>query len=372
MNLYIFVVALNIVLLLVTRRRIKTIKRKHYLDTAIVSVAVICAILCFLMAFRDYSVGVDTFAYQRSYIKIANSHSFSQALKITTFTGPGYILLCWIFHYITVDPRWFMVLSAIIINVLLFEYTLTKINRELQYVLLWQTSYLFAFSLNGNRQVMATLFQLNALELLKNDLKSRKGWILAVIGVSIHPISVIIIILYFASTLLFKKLKYIHAVILGIAGGVFAHFFITVAVILFLRIVPAYLKYINNGVERGFFNNIGGGKIIYFYIFLLATMLFFALSHKDESGKYISEKTYVFITIMFCVLGILNSRNTTIFRLTMFFVPFGISVISQMSLNARIKRTKLAEVAIHIVFIIYMVLSLADNQSEVIPYILAL
>lgn len=369
MGVYLITLFINICFLFLPNKKISAFRHKKEIDIATLGMAVVCIIMCILMAFRDYSVGVDTDAYQRSYIKIAGADSFRSAIEISTFTGPGYILICWLLHYISEDPRLFVILSAIAINLMLYKYAKSKNNQGLKYILLWQTSYLFAFSFNGNRQILATLLQLTGITYIKENIRSVKGWGLIILAVSIHPISIIITVVYLVGSLVVKKINYVELMIISIVSGVAVHFLLEFTVNLFLKFLPSYVKYFNREVVRGFFNNIGGGKIIYFYLFLFAVMLYFGILSRNKAGKFTEEKIGLFATILFCVLGILNSRNTTIFRIAMFFMPFSILLISQMKNNTKVKYGNSIEIIIHLIFIVYMILNLIDNQSGVNPYI---
>lgn len=369
MSVYLITLLINICFLFLPNKKINVFRHKKKTDIATLGMIVVCIIMCILMAFRDYCVGIDTVAYQRSYIKIAEAGSLGSAINISTFTGPGYILICWLLHYISENPRLFVILSAIAINLMLYQYAKNKNGQGLKYILLWQTSYLFAFSFNGNRQVLATLLQLTGLTYIKENMKSIKGWILVALAVSVHPISMIVTIVYLLGNLLASKINYIQLMIVGMVSGVAVHFFLDFAVNIFLRFLPSYVKYFNKEVARGFYNNIGGGKIVYFYLFMLAVMIYFGISGRDKAEKYAEGKTELFTTILFCVLGILNRRNTTIFRITMFLMPFSISLISQMKNKTKVKYGNCIEISVHIVLIVYMLLNLIDNQSGVNPYI---
>lgn len=369
MSVYLVTLFINICFLFLPNKKISVFQRKKEIDIATLNMVVVCIIMCILMAFRDYSVGVDTDAYQRSYIKIAYADSLNSAIEISTFTGPGYILICWLLHYISEDPRLFVILSSIAIHLMLYKYAKSQNGQGLKYILLWQTSYLFAFSFNGNRQILATLLQLTGTTYIKKSIKSIRGWFLIALAVSIHPISIVIAIVYFVGKLIGKRRTYVQVMFISVFSGIAAHFFIDFTVNIFLRLLPSYTKYFNQEVIRGFYNSIGGGKIIFFYLFLFTVMLYLGILSKDRTGKYTEEKFELFATILFCVLGILNSRNTTIFRIIMFFMPFSISLISQMKNNTKVKYGSCIEITVHIVFIVYMILNLMDNQSGVNPYL---
>lgn len=390
MIIYITILVINIILLFIPVKKIyffyannnidtskigKFIIRKPLflhaisnVDTSKICLSIVCIILFILMSFRDYNVGIDTDAYQRSYIRIANSNSFSEAIKISTFSGPGYILICWLIHYISDSPRICIIIFSIIINLLLYKFA-NKSKTRLKYILLWQTSNLFTFSLNGNRQVLSTLLQINGLDYILQNSKKLRGWIYIILAISIHPVSIIIPIAYYISKIIVLKRSFQQTIILGILSGFTVNFLLGFIVNFFTKLFPSYIKYFNNNIERSFYNSIGGGKIVFFYIFLLLIMLYYGLFHKEIKGMYYEEKIILYMSLSFCVLGILNSRNTTISRIFNLILPYSIYIVSRLNIGSKIENNKILEIIIHIVFIIYLLLNLIDNQNGVNPYI---
>lgn len=372
MTIYILSVVINLIFLLFPKRIKKNgeITRFKSRGKEIKYYAFMCLILCIIMAIRDYSVGIDTYAYQRSYIKIAAASSLGEAIVNSTFTGPGYILMCWLLHYISIDPRVCVVFTSIVINFLLYRIA-KKTNRGLVFLLLWQTMYLFAFSLNANRQTLATLIQMNATEILTNDRKSIKGWALVLLGISIHPISTVIIFMYFISSLISAKIKMKILIIFSIISAVIVNYLMNIVVRLILIILPIYNKYVNGDIKRGFINNIGKGKIVYFYFFIFVVMIFLALVISKKQSEILDYKWRFASIIFIAVLGLMNSKNTTIFRIFMCLLPQSLPLLVNVRDYTKIKgyAIKLLDIGIHGVLIIYMILNLLDNQSGVVPYV---
>lgn len=370
MYIYILPVVINVVFMFFPKIILKKnkVKRKNIVEFKYEWI--ICLFLFAIMALRSDTVGVDTAAYQRAYIKIAQSSSFSEAVRTATFTGPGYILMCWILHFISANPRINIFTNSLLILFLLLS-IVKKEKNGLKYIYLWQVTYLFAFSLNGNRQVLATLIQMNAIEKIIDNKKNILGWILILIGFSIHPISIVFVIMYFFSVMLARKTSLKGLMGLAIFFGICANFIMHNLVNLIIYFLPTYSKYINGDVKRGFFNEIGGGKIILFYLFILAITLCIGLIMKKKKENKSDFKWRMVSIIFISTLGILNSRNTTIFRIFMCLLPQALPIFVDIPDCIRIKRkgALMIEMGVFFCLFIYMIFSLMDNQSGVIPYI---
>lgn len=365
MSIYILLIILNIFLLFIKKFFFKM--KEYQISTDNLSTIIMIVLLGILMGGRASSVGIDTRLYERIYVKISQSDSLIMAIKTSSFFGPGYVLFCWMLQYLSNNPRTYIVVSSIIMSVLLYKFAMRQENALL-FLFYWQTSYLYAFSMNGNRQVFSTLLITEGIVRIDANRKDIVGIILVTSGLFIHPVSVCVLVLYFVAKTVLIKYKYIIILLIGLFSAILVNGGMTLLIKVIVKILPGYAKYVNGMNEQNFFNNSGGGRIVIFYIFVFTILILFSICSDTYLVKNRLEKCFLFSTVFIIILGITNFQNTSITRLVMFILPQGFSIISRMKGRMSRKSGIVIQTTICIVMFIYVVFNLLENKSGVVPY----
>lgn len=136
----------------------------------------ICLQFIIIQSLRDFSVGSDTQKYINYYSFMINSDI---SLKDTLFNSPfvfekGYMILMFLCKEIGLNTRCFIILIAIIINVLFFRYIYYESKNIFISTWIFICVEFFALSFTMFRQMIAIGIILNAtLYITKNDGKLR-------------------------------------------------------------------------------------------------------------------------------------------------------------------------------------------------------
>ncbi len=365
MLVYILFLLINIIFVIPFFSDCKFLYKRYLIGLDKIFFIVLCLFMFILMGGRDYSVGVDTAAYARAYQRLFNVDTFGSALSESSFTGPLYVFMSWICHYFSNSPRLFIVLVSLIICFLFYKNFLDiEAKSHIKFFLLWQSSYMFSFSLNGNRQTLASLVQFSSIKTYRNN--KIAGLILMILGVLIHPVSLVLPVGYFLGKCLICRRKGLSLIIFGIILGIIINYCLYYLVNLFLILFPSYEKYLSHD-SIPFMTNSGQGRIIYFYIFCLVLSFFLSLFFNNK--KNAEERIFLLISSICFTIGCLSPGNTFIARIILIYFPLFLYLISRFNIiTNRIKHKIYIEILIHIVFIVYFFLNLIENQSGVVPY----
>ena len=328
----------------------------------------IVLIFTIVMGIRADTVGIDTETYVRIHKKIAGAVSIPVAINQATFTGPLYIAVSWIITRFFKEPQIMLVLSSIIVNVGLYKFV-KKASRNIPLSLfIWIGIGMFYFSMNGNRQTMATVINLNALYFLLEGKKYIKGWLLVLIAFGIHPSSIIMLLAFFSAYICTKinDVKTLFVVSAG-AGVVVDIFFKHVLNILFI-FLPGYAKYTTSLDGRAtIFEETGGGRIGYLYIFLLLLCCFWCLRGYVKEGNL--EHKFFPMLVFSLVFGLLNRRNVYVSRMLLYYLSTYTIYAPAMFNKIRNKRDNaLVIIGFIVALFIYSILLLIENQNGIVPY----
>ena len=291
----------------------KRAKLLHVLSSCLI------LMLFFIMALRDVSVGIDTDTYSRIYSRICESDTIIEAIGNTSFSGPIYILLCWLLSRVTKSFQLVLFISALVVNLGLFRF-LNKVSKNIAMsIFIWIGIGMFYFSMNGNRQTMAAVTNLNAFELILKEGKWTQGIILMLIAAGIHPTSIIMGLVlvgaYWAEKISNTKRVFEISLLAGIAAG----FGFNTLILLVLKLLPQYMKYTDSQDGRPtIFEQSGGGRILYIYLILL---IFAAFWCEIRDFKGIEIENRFFPTIVFSLaFAIINSKNVYVSRMILYYL----------------------------------------------------
>ncbi|MGK4060625.1 EpsG family protein [Loigolactobacillus coryniformis] len=151
------VVYIFLILLVILFSFMQTKQNKWYLFLML-------ALIFVVMAFRSFSVGSDTQAYRLLFFQLSYLKLSSYMQSLTTFFNSrfelGFILLNKLIYHFTNNPRWLLIIVALIVVVavwLFINYFSQDVSLSL---VLFLTLGIFADSLNSMRQILALAFVL--------------------------------------------------------------------------------------------------------------------------------------------------------------------------------------------------------------------
>lgn len=148
-----------------------------------------CLLFTLLASLRSFTVGTDTSNYAAFYTEIARvkgdrlfAYARQEAIE------PGYVVYNWLLSRITTEPRFLLVVNAVIINAVFFFFIGRNSSNVLVSVYLYLFFLVFFETLNTMRETLALCFLLPGFELLKR----RRWWgtllflLFFVLAVSFH------------------------------------------------------------------------------------------------------------------------------------------------------------------------------------------
>ena len=371
MFIYVFISVFSIFIIYISYTKYgKVIIR--YGNKSIYLTYILCIFLiflfCIVMGFRDSVIGIDTATYMRIYKKIANASSIPIAIEQATFTGPLYIAISWIISRFSVNPQIMLILTSGVVNIGLYKFLKnTSIDIPLS-LFVWIGMGLFYFSMNGNRQTIAMVINLNALYWIIEEKKYMKGWIFVLMATGIHPSS-IIMLLVFAGSYCCKKIKDIKLLFfISFGMGIIADVFFRNILNILLVFLPGYVKYTVSVDGRAtIFEETGGGRIGYLYIFLLILCAFWCFRGYIKNEKL--EHKFFPVLVFSLTFGFLNRKNIYISRMLLYYLSTYTVFIPAMINKIRKKQDKvLILIGFIAVMFLYSILSLVENQNGVVPY----
>lgn len=322
-----------------------------------------------IMGMRGLTVGTDTAAYARDYIRIGSYKSFIESISNISNTAPSFVLLCRLCYFISDNPQIYTFVTAVVIHCLLFR--LIKLTSEsyCMSAFLYLGLTLFYYAMNGNRQTIAMLLFLNALINLTDNIKDYKAWLLIAFAAGMHVTSLILLIAV-GGILLSERItdKKIVIAISIIAGACFS-FLLDEASMLIARFFPHYAIYLSGKAIFQILESTSDGRIIVVYLFL-AVFIILDLMRKELS---ITDKDHIFnkllpMMVFGVVFGILNYKNSLVNRLMWYFIAIFMTyipfVVKKYNKSIRI----ILIIGIYAGLILYNLIFLKENQSGVVPY----
>lgn len=332
---------------------------------------IVFLMLGIVMALRSKNVGTDTTTYYIINQKINNSASFVDALSVSTLeSAPLYVLYSYGLSKIFDSSQAILIFNSFIISVGFYRFIKKTSSNYMYSSLLFLLLTLYFESMNGMRQFVSIALALNAFILLKEDIKSIKGWLIYIGAILIHTtaiafiIAIVGIIIVKTTKSIVKIIPTTIAICIGVTLGM--RFLVDVVV----RFVPILAQYIDGSNNAQLFNNSGSGRIVILYLILLLIMIVISIQIK---GKVEFKKTVdysYFPPLYFCAIsGIVFSKNILFCRILWYFLSLYIPFIPNMyELLFRGKNKRLLYVGTSLVLLVYCIFHLLEDKSGIIPY----
>lgn len=321
-------------------------------------------LLVLLVGLRASSVGIDTETYSRIYIKLGELKSYEEALDRSTFWGPIYVICSKTLYFLNKSPQFLWFIMSLLTYWCLFIY-FKKMSCNIAFsIFIWIGLHFLYFSMNGARQTLAIVLALNATVFWKEDKKSIKGWLLFALAIGIHPTSVVMmgicLCIFIEEKIASKYIVLLCSTLIGITVGVLYKNL----VLLIIKFMPGYLKYVTSNKITSAFNSSGGGRIAALYVFLIFFCFLWGISNKSSN----KAKGYFSGILIALIVGIINSRNTIITRLVMYYLPLACIFFPDFINQQKSYKKYLYLSGIIVVLLIYSIIGLNENTSGVVPY----
>ena len=346
----------------------KANKRENIGKKGIFFELIALAVLSFLAAIRDSSVGTDVKLYVEPVFELSKKYGFSNINYIWYNVEVGYKLLnCFVSTftssfsvYLFIQQYLFLLFSLIGIK---------KINRE-NYSFTYLI-FLFLFynmSLNIVRQSMAIGLSLCAIGyLLEDDIK--KFFPFMILAFFFHKSAIILLLVFFMYMLYKHNRKKMFSVIflISFVSIMFAMFFpYLVKIFSGFGILNQYMYYIDNFQESQIDFNIT--EIVLDSLFIVMYLVFSKIYKKN---KEISVIYFMFLIIDLSLLMI-SSKYAGMYRLGMYFrIPAVIFFMSNFGLLFK-KNSKSQFVSkivpLILIFLVWYIVFVGGNSGNTIPF----
>ena len=271
-------------------------------------------VLIFLAAFRGEFVGTDTSDYIGDYDRIS-LFSFSDITDAyEDYFGFYYLMkLCTLMKF----PLWgfFGLIELLYLTAIgrfIAKYSSDKLYSILLFVIL-----LFNFSLAGIKQVLAMTLTLHAyLELTEKRVVS--AVLLSVGAFFVHPVSLVFV---FAYLLFFCRNKRFYSVIIITILLLFVVSPIRLFTMLLMLLGNEHFEmYLD--LDKSY-----STKTLIFYILMILLSLPFVRQYLRKSENPGDAKVELGCLAVVCVFQYLSSISPSLFRLSLFYVPFFLSYL---------------------------------------------
>lgn len=349
-------------------------KRIHFMEKYIRGKNLYLKIITFafiiVMGCRADSVGTDTAPYARGFAKIGLYPTYKDALEGISNTAPVFILINRICYKISTNPQLFVFIMAVLINIALY-YFIKKTSVDYPFsAYLFMGLTFFYYGMNGSRQTLAILIALNAVLLLIDNIKSKKGWLLFLIGIGIH-LTCLIMFVAIAGIIFVNKIRNRKIMLIVFsATGTIATMSLAIIVRLISKYFPHYIIYISGQASAQILEPNSKGRIVVVYLFLLLFIFLWVIKKPDNLGKIDKIFNNLMPMMVFGVaMGIINCRNELINRLMWYFIATFITFIPYICKSVRNQYQIILKSGAILLLILYNVLFLYENQSGVYPYL---
>lgn len=332
---------------------------------------IVFLILGLVMALRSRNVGTDTTTYIIIHQKICNSESFVDALNFSTLgSAPLYVLYSYGLSKIFDSSQAILIFNSFIISAGFFRFIKKTSSNYMYSSLLFLLLTLYFESMNGMRQFVSIALALNAFLLLKEDIKSIKGWLIYMGAILIHTTAIAFIIAI-VGIIIVKTTKSIDKIITAtIAICIGTTLGMKFAVNVVVRFVPILAQYIDGSNDVQLFENSGSGRIVFLFLILLLIMIVISRRIKGKVQFKKSVDYSYFPPLYFCAIsGIVFSKNILFCRVLWYFLSLYIPFIPNMyELLFRGKSKRLLYVGTTLVLLVYCIFHLLEDKSGIIPY----
>lgn len=368
MIIYFALVVLSLILPLIFKGRIRITPKKIIDGEQFVLVFML--LLCTLvMGLRDITVGTDTNTYAVIYERIGRYASTAEAIEFESNSKLVYTLLDRFIFFINSSPYFHIFLEAVLINLgVYFFIKKASVNYSFSVFLYFGLTLMY-FGMNGTRQSIAMFMSANGVFMLASNWKNIKGWLLIFLATGIHIITVVSF-MFLGSVYLCQKVqrKKLLTVVFSLAGAVSSSAIMWLG-LLVASFLPHYQIYFGNNSVHQFMGSEGGGRIVFFYIFLATYIVYWLFFPREKGeGKESVLPSFVPAIAFGLALGIVKPNNLEVNRIvmcfTMYFLAFIPYVIQKHSTDKRIVLTFVTVIAL----LTYSSLFVLGNYGDILPY----
>lgn len=322
----------------------------------------------FLAAFRDLSVGTDTFHYAQIFQRVATT-KWSNVFRDPEFSKfPLYILYNKIISVITnnINAATFFNSFIIIIGVVFFLYYNSD-NFGISLLCYLVLQYYF-LSLNISRESLALMFTLWVYHYSIRN-KFGKGLLFSIIAVLTHRTAILSFAVLFIAFISRTPKSATWILILGS----FIILFFKPIIILAVNFFPQYSDYISTDNPFSLLSDTSNGRRIYTAMFLLVIFVVCLLYPKTEKNcaNQVARKSksfWVYFSLSFLALELMifHCKNEVIARLEMYFTYF--FIVSLPFFVEKIS-SSLFRRAIYIALIAVLLIPCYTNLKDYLPYL---
>lgn len=176
--------------------------------------------LTFVAGIRSVNVGVDTEQFCRAYQMIGMT-PWDNLFSSFRYEW-GFLVLCKVLNYVSVNPQLLIIVSSILINVPLGVFIFRNSSSAALSAFLYVGLGLYASNMNIMREAIAVSFVLIAFEMLKAN-RSLLFFLFVAIASGFHQTAPFLVILWPLWRLGFNRKSILAYVILFMVAFIFAH-----------------------------------------------------------------------------------------------------------------------------------------------------
>lgn len=355
-------------------------KRKWYVFSTFFLITLVAML-------RSTNIGIDLAGhYARDYVAIAKSNwsSFPQMLTLTGY-DPGFVVLCKLISYISVDAQCFVVITSLFIYFSVAVYIYKYSDDVVLETFLFITSFMYFMYMNIIAQALAAAILMWAMRFLI-DKKYIWYCILAAIAISIHG-SAWLILLYIPLSFLKPKRNNIMAFIVVVVMATLGYS--KIINVLTNTIFKQFSFYFSNGNIHGYGQTMDLYTFCHLMIYVLAVCLAFICIyyHKEvglESSRIIkgrgkkilevpqiSSNFLVYMTICAIVFRVMATKIYVVSRMGYYTYFFGLTLIARSISKVHGKQRIILKLFIYILFLLFFLkngASAGDLSYGVVPY----
>ena len=326
-------------------------------------------ILFVTMALRGATVGSDTSTYMDIFNKIARSNSFGEAMEVSTISSaPIYVGMHYVLSRFIKFTQISVVVNSAIIAIGFYYYIKKESSNYFDSVFLLYTLTLFFECMNGTRQFMAISLALNSYVLLKENIKSLKGWTIFFIALGFHntivAFGIAILGILFKNKMKSKE----KAIFMSACFSAAITVGFTTAINLVTAIFPYFQIYINGENKAQMFSSVGNGRISILFIFLIFVIIGWIILNKRNS----KAQNIDYVDLMNCLFcgfaGTIFATNILFIRILWPFMCIYIVFFPNIIHTMSVKKRRFFHVVIMGVLLTYCILFLVEDKSGIIPY----
>lgn len=346
-----------------------------YGESRYISGRAVCLILSFgaiwlISALRASTVGTDTSAYTLFYIKSAAS-SLEDILKTNNPLFLGKEVISWLLGYISSAAPMYVIWTSTV-TAIGFGFFVWKTSPKIWLsVFLFLTLGLFFQSMNAARQYVGLGLSLIAVVYFHRSLYSPKGWVLFLLAVWIHNVSLTFLPVIIGIWLV----KHCHSYrflygVSTIASLSFIIIFKNLAYF-FAILFPHYVGYVNGAGDYNLFQENTSGRMmaLVYTVFLFFLIMYYSIL-KNEKGPSVKRITDSFIpgAIFGTLIGLAFFSSSLVNRICWTYNCLFLAIIPYTIINLKKNTRALVALIMMALFIAcYLRLAYVGN-SGVVPY----